>query len=76
MPDGVTIIDKLDEPSMGESSFKGRLPPLGGSPVTSGTMSKMDIYRAVASTNIGLIFWFDRKKLLGSYFCFSSTSRS
>src|ERR671919_708341 len=35
MPDGVTIIDKLDEPSMGESSFKGRLPPLGGSPVTS-----------------------------------------
>ena len=34
MPDGVTIIDKLDEPSMGESSFKGRLPPLGGSPVT------------------------------------------
>jgi len=28
MPDGVTIIDKLDEPSMGESSFKGRLPPL------------------------------------------------
>jgi hypothetical protein len=35
MPDGVTIIYKLDEPSMGESSFKGRLPPLGGSPVTS-----------------------------------------
>jgi hypothetical protein len=34
MPDGVTIIYKLDEPSMGESSFKGRLPPLGGSPVT------------------------------------------
>ena len=34
MPDGVTMIDKLDEPSMGESSFKGRLPPLGGSPVT------------------------------------------
>jgi len=34
MPDGVTIIDQLDEPSMGESSFKGRLPPLGGSPVT------------------------------------------
>ncbi len=34
MPDGVTIIDKLDEPSMGESSFKGTLPPLGGSPVT------------------------------------------
>jgi hypothetical protein len=34
MPDGVTIIDKLDSPSMGESSFKGRLPPLGGSPVT------------------------------------------
>jgi hypothetical protein len=33
MPDGVTIIYKLDEPSMGESSFKGRLPPLGGSPV-------------------------------------------
>jgi hypothetical protein len=30
MPDGVTIIDKLDEPSMGESSFKGRLPPLAG----------------------------------------------
>ena len=36
MPDGVTIIDQLDEPSMGESSFKGRLPPLGGSPVTLG----------------------------------------
>jgi len=35
MPDGVTIIYKLDEPSMGESSFKGRLPPLGGSPVTA-----------------------------------------
>jgi hypothetical protein len=34
MPDGVTIIYKLDEPSMGETSFKGRLPPLGGSPVT------------------------------------------
>jgi len=34
MPDGVTMIDQLDEPSMGESSFKGRLPPLGGSPVT------------------------------------------
>jgi hypothetical protein len=29
MPDGVTIIDKLDEPSMGESSFKGR-PSLRG----------------------------------------------
>ena len=25
MPDGVTIIDKLDEPSMDESNFKGRL---------------------------------------------------
>ena len=35
MPDGVTIIDKLDEPSMGESSFKGSLPPLGGSLVTT-----------------------------------------
>jgi prophage tail gpP-like protein len=39
MPDGVTIIYKLDEPSMGESSFKGRLPPLGGSPVTRSAFS-------------------------------------
>jgi hypothetical protein len=34
MPDGVTIIDKLGSPIEGSSSFKGRLPPLGGSPVT------------------------------------------
>jgi len=40
MPDGVTIIDKLDEPSMGESSFKGRLPPLGGSPVTAAYLAQ------------------------------------
>ena len=49
MPDGVTIIDKLDEPSMGESSFKGRLPPLGGSPVTRQT--HQDTVRQVHSDN-------------------------
>src|SRR5687767_8012020 len=31
MPDGSSIIHKLDEPSMGESGFSRRLPPLGGS---------------------------------------------
>jgi hypothetical protein len=43
IPDGVTIIDKLDEPSMGESSFKGRLPPSGGSPVTGRYLFKTKI---------------------------------